>query len=79
MTMPETSELLARALRLPPEEKLALATELLNSVEGPEDPAWDAAWADELDRRLKEVETGAVKPIPWAEAKVRLMERLRSR
>jgi hypothetical protein len=34
------AELLQRALQLPADDRLALATEILDSVEGPEDPKW---------------------------------------
>ena len=40
-------ELAARALDLPEEERLALATEWIDSVEGPADPEWERAWLDE--------------------------------
>ena len=45
------AELLQHTLQLPADDRLALATELLESVEGPEDPEWAQAWAAELDRR----------------------------
>ena len=37
-------QLVAEALQLPEEERLALATELIDSVEGLPDPDWEAAW-----------------------------------
>jgi putative addiction module component (TIGR02574 family) len=51
MSDSDTADLLAQALKLPPQSRLALADELLDSVEGPEDPEWTAAWAAELQRR----------------------------
>jgi putative addiction module component (TIGR02574 family) len=51
-------DLLQRALQLPAHDRLALATELLNSVEGREDKDWNEAWAQELDRRSAAVERG---------------------
>ena len=50
------SDLLAEALQLPARERLNLATKLLDSVEGDEDPDWEAAWLAELDRRMEEAE-----------------------
>jgi putative addiction module component (TIGR02574 family) len=73
------AELLQRALELPADDRLALASELLESVEGPEDPEWAAAWAAELDRRVRELDSGAVKPIPWQQVRSEILERLRSK
>jgi putative addiction module component (TIGR02574 family) len=79
MTQSSAAELLAHALKLPPSDRLALAAELLDSVEGPEDPEWADAWAAELDRRANELDAGAVKAIPWDQVKSEILERLRSR
>ena len=79
MAQSSADELRERALQLPADERLALATELLDSVEGPEDPEWAAAWAVELDRHVKELESGAAKSIPWEQVKARILERIRSR
>ena len=49
---------LTQALGLSAEERLSLATRLLESVEGP-DEAWDTAWVRELQRREAEPEVEA--------------------
>ena len=54
------SLLLEKALELPAAKRLNLATELLESVEGPEDPDWAEAWRAELDRRAAEFDRGEV-------------------
>ena len=41
------------ALRLPEEERLELASRLVDSVEGPAEPGWERAWADELEQRRR--------------------------
>jgi putative addiction module component (TIGR02574 family) len=79
MAQSSPAELLEHALKLPASDRLALATELLDSVEGPEDPEWAAAWAEELDRRVKELDAGTVKAVPWEQVKSELLGRLRSR
>jgi putative addiction module component (TIGR02574 family) len=79
MAQATPAELLEHALQLPADDRLALATELLESVEGPEDPEWAAAWATEIDRRVRELDEGKVKTIPWSEVKAKLEQRLRSR
>jgi putative addiction module component (TIGR02574 family) len=79
MPQASPSELLQRALQLPADDRLALAAELLESVEGPEDPKWAAAWAAELDRRVSELDSGAAKAIPWEQVKSETLGRLRSK
>jgi hypothetical protein len=66
-------EIATEALRLPEEERLALAAELIDSVEGREDPEWDKAWLDELNRRRA---TGTDNARPWAEVRARVLKRL---
>lgn len=57
--------LLTQALQLPQEERWKLVSQLLRSLEpddGDEvtDAEWDAACADELNRRARDVEEGRV-------------------
>jgi hypothetical protein len=66
-------DLVNRALDLPEKERLALASELINSVEGPADPEWERAWLDELERRKA---GGASDARPWAEVRARILQRL---
>lgn len=73
------SELLQRALELPPGDRLALATEILESVEGTENPSGTATWTAELDRRVTELDTGAARAMPWEQVKSEILERLRSK
>ena len=59
-------ELSRKARSLPPEERIRLAEELLSSVQD-SDEEIEAAWADEIKRRLDEVESGTAKLIPAEE------------
>lgn len=79
MAQATPAELLQHALRLPVDDRLALATELLESVEGPEDPEWAEAWAAELDRRVQELDEGRVQGVPWSEVKAKIEARLRAK
>ena len=56
----------AEALKLTPGERAALAQRLLASLD--EDAEIDDAWADEVERRIAYVESGAIQVIPIAEA-----------
>jgi putative addiction module component (TIGR02574 family) len=73
---PEANELLKKALALPPEERGDLAASLLDSLEeGSElDLHTEAAWQHEVARRMEEIDSGKVKPIPWIEVKRRARE-----
>lgn len=68
-------DLRQRVLALSPRDRLALAAELFDSVEG-SDPEWEQAWALEIDRRAAEIDSGAARTIPWPEARARLEARL---
>ena len=59
-------ELSRKAHALPPEERVRLAEELLSSVQDSDEEV-DAAWAEEIERRLEEVENGTAKLIPAEE------------
>jgi len=79
MDQATSAELLDRALRLPVDDRLALAAELLESVEGPHEPEWAEAWAAELDRRVGELDEGRVQGVPWPEVKAKIEARLRAK
>lgn len=68
--------ILADALSLPPQDRLALAAELIDSVEGASDSEWDAAWLAELDRRAS---TDADSSEDWNVVRDRLLSELRSK
>jgi putative addiction module component (TIGR02574 family) len=57
-------ELSARAKTLAPEDRARLAAELLESLQDASDTDALAAWAHEIERRVAEIESGAVKLIP---------------
>ncbi|MFZ0815706.1 MAG: addiction module protein [Candidatus Sulfotelmatobacter sp.] len=73
---PEVDELLKKAMALPPDERGALAASLIDSLEEASEPDLDveAAWQLEVVRRMEEIESGKVKPIPWLEVKRRARE-----
>ena len=51
-------ELLAQALKLAPEDREMVATELMCSLE--KDPGYDDAWAAEIKRRIDEADSGVL-------------------
>jgi putative addiction module component (TIGR02574 family) len=65
----EVAELLQRALALPPEARAALAGSLLESIDGTVDASAEEEWNREIAKRIEELDSGKVKPIPWEEAR----------
>ena len=63
---PEVSELLKRALALSVDERAALANTLLDSLEEP-DEAVQAAWDEEVARRMNDLKAGKALTVPWEE------------
>jgi putative addiction module component (TIGR02574 family) len=66
---PDVSELLKKALALPPEARAALAGSLLESLDDTVDSSAEEEWSREIARRIEELDSGKVKPLPWAEAR----------
>jgi putative addiction module component (TIGR02574 family) len=62
-------ELLKKALALPAEARAALAGSLLESLDDTVDASAEQEWNQEIARRIQELDSGKVKPIPWAEAR----------
>lgn len=71
---PDVRKLLEEALELPERSRADLAAALLESLEPEADEGVETAWAEEIARRLRDVESGAVKPIPWEEARKLIFE-----
>lgn len=65
----EISELLKKALALPPAARAALAGSLLESLDDAVDAAAEAEWSAEIARRIQELDSGKVKPVAWADAR----------
>ena len=75
----DAAELLKDALSLPPEGRAALADSLLESLDQEIDADAEQAWFDEIQKRLREIDTGAVEMLPWEEAERRLLAKLPSK
>jgi len=73
---PASRKLFDEALALPEEERLALATDLIASIDGPADAGWDAAWATELERRAQAAAQRGTPAPEWSEVRARILGRL---
>lgn len=71
---PQTLELLEQALHLPEADRAALAGRLIDSLEHEVDADAETAWSAEVARRLAELDSGQVPPIPWADARRMILE-----
>jgi putative addiction module component (TIGR02574 family) len=68
-------ELVKKARNLPPEDRARLAEELLASLHEDGDSDIEAAWDEEIRRRIAEIESGTAKLVPAEEvfAEIRQM------
>jgi putative addiction module component (TIGR02574 family) len=71
---PDAQEILDAALKLSDQEKAAIAASLIESLDPDYDEGCDEAWAAEIAKRMREVDSGQVKTIPWSEARRMIMQ-----
>jgi putative addiction module component (TIGR02574 family) len=67
--MQEAQELLKKALALPDKERADLAGTLIESLDQTVDENAEAAWQEEIVRRLEEVRSGKVKTTSCGDAR----------
>ena len=70
----KVDEVLKEALALPAEARASVAGQLIESLDQQVDEDAEAAWSVEILRRLKELDTGVVKGIPWTEARRAILD-----
>jgi putative addiction module component (TIGR02574 family) len=63
----EAAELLKKALALPAEERANLASTLIDSLDATVDEHAEAAWQEEVRRRIDDLRSGRVSTVPWEE------------
>ena len=51
---------------------IALAAELLASLDGPADSDAESAWNAEINRRIEAIEAGTIRLEPWDQVKRRI-------
>ncbi len=73
-----TQELLKKALALPDKERADLAGCLIDSLDDTVDENAEAAWQEEIVRRLEDVRSGKVKTTSWGEVREKGRTLLRS-
>lgn len=69
-------KLRSEALRLPEEERAALAHSLVQSLDGPADADAESAWDAEIRRRLAEIDAGTAELVDREELRRRMRARM---
>lgn len=65
-------KILDEALKLSLPQRTEVAAELLASLDGESGPDAEAAWAAEIEERIRRIQSGQAKGRPWAEVRERL-------
>jgi putative addiction module component (TIGR02574 family) len=72
-------DLYREAVELSESERAELAGLLLESLQTAPDADVEAAWAEEIERRVRDIDEGRVKTIPWEQVRAELQARLREK
>ena len=60
------------AVRLPENDRATLAGLLIETLDPVSEPDVEAAWSEEIKRRLADVDAGSVELIPWKDVRAEL-------
>jgi putative addiction module component (TIGR02574 family) len=70
----QATKVLEDGLRLSEKERAMVADRLLESLDDEVDEDAEAAWEEEIRRRVEEIDQGLVKTIPWEEVRRRMLD-----
>ena len=68
-------ELFEEAMKLDPKERATLMRLLIDTLDAESEEGAEEAWRAEIERRIVELDSGAVETVPWEELRARLYER----
>jgi putative addiction module component (TIGR02574 family) len=68
-------ELFEEAMRLNPQERATLMRLLIDTLDAESDEGAEEAWRAEIERRITELDSGAVEAVSWDELRARLYQR----
>jgi putative addiction module component (TIGR02574 family) len=68
----DLKELFGEGAKLPEGDRATLAGLLIESLDPAPEPNVEAAWSEEIARRLAELDAGTVELIPWEEVRAEL-------
>jgi len=67
---PKANRILEEALGLPESARAQVAGKLFHSLDTREaESGWEAAWAAEIEKRIREIDSGKAKLIPWSQVR----------
>ena len=69
-----TKELYQSAMDLNDHDRAELVGMLLESLDLQVEDGVEAAWLSEIERRVEDIDSGAVEPVPWTEVRSRVFE-----
>jgi putative addiction module component (TIGR02574 family) len=67
-----TQAILEQARKLTPNERAEVAEQLIASLDETTDAGVEKAWQEEVQGRLRQLDSGEVNTIPWEEVQRRL-------
>jgi putative addiction module component (TIGR02574 family) len=62
-------DLFQEAIQLPERDRAVLADRLIQTLDRSADPGVEAAWSEEIARRVAELDAGAVETISWEDVR----------
>jgi putative addiction module component (TIGR02574 family) len=71
----DLKDVFREAFDLPDSERATLAGLLIKSLDPPAEGDVEELWAEEAERRWREIESGTVETIPWEEVRTKLFRR----
>lgn len=71
--MTAKDSVIIEAMKLPERERMEVAERLYESLDGPSDPDAEEAWAAEIERRRRLIDSGQAVLVPWEETRRRIM------
>lgn len=69
---PNLKEIFLDAAQLPEHDRATLAGLLIETLDPISEPDVEAAWSEEIKRRVAEIEAGTVELTPWEEVRAEL-------
>jgi len=67
-------DLYERAMSLNDQDRAELVGLLLETLDTTEESGVEAAWLEEIDRRVAELDSGKVESVPWSEVRARVFD-----
>ena len=72
MSANTVNRIIDQALQQPERERARIAETLISSLDQTSDLDIELAWQNEIGKRLREIESGAVECIPWEDVRNKL-------